>query len=113
MAVNDVTHNSIKKEVELFVESIRPPPRVRDRQDITFRIKSQTVEIAEECFVWHGRSGEKKQRKFARLTYAQSHDMWKLYRMRSNRKWDLYSQAPTLTAALNLVKVDTHRCFYK
>ncbi|OON35637.1 hypothetical protein BTJ39_22450 [Izhakiella australiensis] len=112
MAFNDIEYHAVLKEVEQFVESIRPPVHARNEFDIVFCIKDQTIEIAEERPVWQGKPGEKCLILSARISYVRSQKVWRLFWMRGNMKWELYEEIPTLEAALNAIRADTHGCFF-
>lgn len=112
MAFNDLEYHAVKKQVEAFVSSIRPPKHVRRELDILYTIKDQTIEIAEERPVWQGEPGETCKLESAKITYLRTQKKWKLYWMRGTMKWELYQETDTLQEALDMVKEDTHGCFF-
>ncbi|MBU9815510.1 DUF3024 domain-containing protein [Rahnella sp. C60] len=112
MAFNDLEYHAVKKEVEAFVESIRPPAHVRNELDIVFTIDDQSIEIGEKRPVWRGEPGEFSLLTSAKITYVRTQKGWKLYWMRASEKWELYQTADTLTEALEMVRVDAHGCFF-
>ncbi|KAB8311656.1 DUF3024 domain-containing protein [Rouxiella chamberiensis] len=112
MAFNDLEYHAVKKEVEAFVESIRPPAHVRNELDIVFTIDDQSIEIGEKRPVWRGEPGEFSVLTSAKITYVRTQKVWNLYWMRASEKWELYSEERTLAAALNQVRDDIHSCFF-
>ncbi|MDF1895062.1 DUF3024 domain-containing protein [Rahnella contaminans] len=112
MAFNDLEYHAVKKEVEAFVESIRPPAHVRNELDIVFTIDDQSIEIGEKRPVWRGEPGEFSVLTSAKITYVRTQKVWNLYWMRASEKWELYSEERTLAVALNQVRDDIHSCFF-
>lgn len=112
MAFNDIEFNAIKKEVKQFVESIRPPVHIRSKLDIVYSISDQTVEIGQLRPVWRGEPGETHILPNVRIRYVRSQERWKLYWMRKDLKWHLYSTELSLTDALELVRADPDYCFF-
>lgn len=112
MAFNDLEYHAVKKEVDQFIESIRPPEHVRSELDIVFNITDQDIDIGELRPVWHGSPGEKSIHPSVRIKYVRTGSTWKLYWMRSDMKWHLYDEVKTLTEALEVVRADPDCCFF-
>lgn len=112
MAFNDLEYHAVKKEVAVFIESIRPPAHIRNELDIVFHITDQSIEIAELRPVWRGESGEKIEHSVAKITYVRSQKTWNLYWMRADMKWHLYESVKTLADALKIVQEDANGCFF-
>ncbi|MFU9135599.1 DUF3024 domain-containing protein [Erwinia tasmaniensis] len=112
MAFNDLEYHAVKKKVDAFVSSIRPPEHVRNELDILYTIKDQTIAISEERPVWQGEPGERCKLESAKITYLRTQKKWKLYWMRGTLKWELYQETATLQEALDMVKEDVHGCFF-
>lgn len=112
MAFNNIEFNAIKMEVKQFVESIRPPVHISSELDIVYSISDQTVDIGQLRPVWRGEPGETHILPNVRIRYVRSQDRWKLYWMRKDLKWHLYSTELSLTDALELVRADPDYCFF-
>ncbi|QII37859.1 DUF3024 domain-containing protein [Rouxiella badensis] len=112
MAFNDLEFHAVKKEVEVFVESIRPPVHIRDGLDIVFTIDDQSIEIGQKRPVWRGEPGEFSVLASVKITYVRTRSEWELYWMRASERWKLYQTVDTLTEALEMVRIDEHCCFF-
>ncbi|WP_191938350.1 DUF3024 domain-containing protein [Pantoea agglomerans] len=111
MAFSDLEFQAVKKEVELFVKSIRPSEHARNELDIVYTITDQYIDIGEIRPVWRT-PGEKNLHHSVRIRYVRTENAWKLYWMRRDMKWHLYSEEPTLTQALEVVRADPDGCFF-
>jgi len=112
MAFNDLEYYAVKKEIEAFIESIRPPEYIRDELDIVFTIDDQSIEIGEKRPALHGAQGEFSILMLAKIDYLRIQNKWELYWMRSREKWELYQIADTLAEALEMVRTDARCCFF-
>ncbi|HDL6962266.1 TPA: DUF3024 domain-containing protein [Yersinia enterocolitica] len=112
MAFNDLEYHVVKKEVAVFIESIRPPAHIRNELDIVFTIDDQTIEIGEQRPVWRGEPGEVSVLTSAKITYVRTQKAWNLYWMRADMKWHLYESVKTLADALKIVEEDANGCFF-
>lgn len=112
MAFTDLEYQAVNKEVQQFVDSIRPPESVRHELDIVYSINDQTIDIGEQRPVWQGKPGETSALPSARIKYIRSLDRWKIYWMRKDMKWHLYSVELTLAEALEVIRVDPDCCFF-
>lgn len=112
MAFNDLEFHAIKKEVEAFVESTRPPQHLRGQVDNAYRIDDQTVKLFQVRPTWQGQLGDITELPTAKITYDRTQKDWKLYWQRANLKWELYKTTKTLGDALELVRTDPHGCFF-
>ncbi|PKH21452.1 hypothetical protein CIG19_16790 [Enterobacterales bacterium CwR94] len=112
MAFSDIEYQAVKQDVERFVESIRPPKNVRNELDIVYTISGYTIDIGEIRPKWQGMPGDKIFNPSARIKYVRSINRWKIYWMRRDMKWHLYSTEISLTEALEVVRVDPDCCFF-
>lgn len=113
MAFNDLEFHAVKKEVEAFVESTRPPEHLRDQVDNAYRIDDQTVELFQiRPPTWRGELGEMTELPTAKITYARTQNEWKLFWQRANFKWELFETTKTLRDALEIVRIDRYGCFF-
>lgn len=112
MAFTDLEYQAVKKEVQQFVDSIRPPENVRHELDIVYSITEQTIDIGEQRPIWQGKPGETSIHPSVRIRYFRAQHQWKLYWMRRDMKWYLYDTEETLTGALEVVRADPDGCFF-
>ena len=114
MALSEFETKKIEKAVAAFMEQRRPPPHIRPRLDLAYRISKQSVEIFEVRPVWDD-PNKKMEHPVAKATYVQSRGIWKIYWMRADLKWHSYSPAPQVGEVekfLSLVNEDRHSCFF-
>ena len=114
MAFNELERKRVEKTVHRFIEAHRPPPHIRPKLDLGFRLQGQSVELFEIRPVWDDPSS-KMESPVAKATYVKTQKSWKVYWMRADLKWHGYPPAPevgTLDAFLALVAEDKHACFF-
>jgi len=58
----------VRKAIGGFVERRRPPPHIRPKLDLGFRVSGQSVELFEGRPVWRGSPGERQEQPFAKAT---------------------------------------------
>ena len=114
MAISEFEIKRIEKLVGGFVEKMRPPPDIRNKLDIGFRISGQSFEIYEIRPQWN--NPEKKiEGPIAKATYIKSKKIWQLFWMRADLKWHRYQPFPSsksLEEILEVVSQDPHGCFW-
>lgn len=99
--------------MENYVARIRPPEHIRDRLDITYEIENQSI-ILQEIRPMFQNPARKTAFGYAKTTYVKTGDKWKIYWMRGNLKWTLYSPKPSVASLeefLTLVEKDEYQCF--
>jgi hypothetical protein len=114
MPFSELEYKRIEKRVDAFIETRRPPPAIRNKIDLGFRLQGQSVELFEIRPVWD-RPDQKQEFPFAKVTYVKTQNVWKIYWMRADLKWHSYPAAPTvktLDAFLAVVAEDKHACFF-
>lgn len=52
MAFNELERKRIEKTVDRFIQAHRPPPHIRPKLDLGFRLQGQSVELFEIRPVW-------------------------------------------------------------
>ena len=115
MAFSEIETKRLQKLVGAFVEKHRPPPHVRPKLDLAFRIERQSVEIFEVRPKWRGEPGETMEHSVAKATFVRSDDCWKVYWKRADLKWHRYPGKPVVWSIerfLALVEEDKHGCFF-
>ncbi|NPA69131.1 MAG: DUF3024 domain-containing protein [Chlorobi bacterium] len=109
--VTDINELTIKK----FTESLRPEnPEIRSQLDFGYSYNGQTAEIYEIRPVWDNLSKTVKL-PFAKIRFYKSAQLWKLYWMRANGKWELYEPFPESThldKIIDVIKQDEYSCFF-
>ncbi|GAB4168215.1 MAG: hypothetical protein Kow0020_01480 [Wenzhouxiangellaceae bacterium] len=114
MSLSELEAKRIEKEVRTFVEEHRPPPHIRPKVDLGFRVKGQSVEIFELRPRWR-HPEEKVEHPVAKATYVKTRRIWKVYWQRADLKWHQYSPNPqvgTLKEFLAIVDRDDYGCFF-
>ena len=114
MALSEFETKKFGNAVAAFIEQRRPPPHIRPKVDLAYRISDQSIEIYEIRPVWDEPS-MKMEHPVAKATYVKSHGIWKVYCMRADLKWHSYPPAPkvsTVEMYLSLVGEDKHACFF-
>lgn len=114
MALNDIERKRIEKVVDAFVQKRRPPPHIRPKLDIGFRVAGQSVEIFEIRPRWN-KFDVKIEESVAKATFVRSESQWKIFWKRADLKWHGYEQLPVLDSLekfLDAVEKDEYSCFW-
>lgn len=114
MALNDIERKRIEKAVGAFVDRLRPPPHIRPKLDLGFRISGQSVELFEIRPQWN-RPDVKRQSSFAKATFVRTRGVWRVFWMRADLKWHGYEPAPEVARVedfLAVVEKDEYACFF-
>lgn len=115
MALSELESARVRKAVGAFVEGRRPPPHLRPKVDLGFRVSGQSVELFEVRPVWRGPPGEKLEHPFAKATYVRTRGRWRVFWQRRDLKWHGYEPAPevaTIEEFVALVQEDQYACFF-
>jgi len=115
MAFSELESKRLEKLVGAFVEKHRPPPHIRPKLDLAFRIEQQSVEIFEVRPKWRGEPGEMKDHSVAKATYVRARNHWKVYWKRADLKWHSYPPEPHVSSIerfLTIVGADKDGCFF-
>ncbi|MEZ2145845.1 DUF3024 domain-containing protein [Bradyrhizobium sp. DN5] len=103
-----------EKVVAEFVEKRRPPPHLRAKVDLAFRIAGQSVELFE--LRPHFQDKDRVlEHPIAKATYNKSKKIWKVFWQRADMKWhgyQPYPEAASIEEFLEVVREDTHCCFF-
>jgi hypothetical protein len=115
MAFSEFETRRLEKVVGAFVERHRPPPHIRPRLDLAYRVTGQSVEIFELRPKWRGEPDERMEHSVAKATYVRSREIWKIFWKRADLKWHAYPPAPqvgSIERFLALIAEDRHGCFF-
>ena len=115
MAFDEIHTARIKKVAGAFISKHRPPPHVRPKLDLGYRLSGQSVEIIEIRPRWRGAPGETMSSPVAKATYVKTSGIWKVFWRRADLKWHAYppaSHVGSIEAFLKLVAEDKHACFF-
>jgi hypothetical protein len=115
MALNDIEAARARKALNDFLAKRRPPPHIRPKLDLGYRIKGQSIELFEIRPVWRGKAGDKREHPFAKATYVRATGIWRVFWLRADLKWHSYPPAPAVGSIehfLKLVVEDKHACFF-
>ena len=114
MALSEFETKRIQNIVGKYIEKNRPPKKIRDQVDLSFRISGQSVEIFEIRPMWND-PAEKIELPVAKSTYVKSRKVWKVFWQRADLKWHRYDPVPEVDAIekfIELVENDDYACFY-
>lgn len=114
MAFSEFEIKKIEKVAADFLAVRRPPPEIRTKLDIGWRLDNQSIVIFEVRPVWREPSTINEY-PFAKATYVRTQRIWKIYWMRQNLKWHSYeptSEVKSVEAVFNTVNKDEYGCFF-
>jgi len=114
MALSEFEIKRCEKIAREYVEKHRPPAHLRNKVDLSFRIKEQSVELFEIRAIWNDPTKKIKEL-VAKATYVKSRKIWKIYWQRADLKWHSYQPEPevkTLEDFLDVVEKDEYCCFF-
>jgi Protein of unknown function (DUF3024) len=103
-----------ERAVARFIERRRPPPDIRAKLDIAFRVQGQSVEIFEIRPHWQDNTKNLEQ-PVAKATYNRKKQIWKVFWPRADLKWHSYQPHPevrTIEDFLAIVDEDEDCCFF-
>ena len=105
----------VQRAMDAFMQQRRPPPHVRQKLDLGFRVTGQSVEIFEIRPVWRGSADEKRELAVAKATYVRTRGVWRVFWKPSDHKWHGYEPRPEVKSIDDfaaLVADDEHACFF-
>ncbi len=110
----DITKSlEIIETMENYIDKIRPSVEIRHKIDIGYELKDQSVILHEIRPKWNDPKIVLTH-DYAKATFVLKNNLWKVFWMRSNLKWNSYKPKPTvrqLKDFLKLVDEDKHHCF--
>ena len=105
--------NFLERQIEKYVQEMRPPEEIREKLDIGYSFENQSLEIFEIRPRWDNKDIIFHS-PFAKAKYIKSRNIWKIYWMRANGNWDSYSPQPevnSISTFFKIVEEDKHYCF--
>ena len=115
MALSELEIARVRRVVGSFVEEKRPPPHLRTKVDLAFRITRQSVEIFEIRRALLGPPGRTLEEPVAKATFVRTTGLWRVFWMRRDLKWHGYPPAPEVRSIeefVQLVRMDECACFF-
>ena len=114
MAFTELELKRYHKAMERYIEAHRPPPHIRPKLDLAYRISGQSVEIFEIRPAF-GDPKETLEEYAAKATFVRRAREWRVYWQRADLKWHRYQPRPSVRSIdefLALVEEDKHCCFF-
>jgi hypothetical protein len=115
MALAEIEQARVRRAMDAFMQQRRPPPHIRPKLDLGFRVTGQSVEILEIRPRWRGHPDEKHESPVAKATYVRARDVWRVFWQRRDLKWHSYEPKPEVKSVeefASLVSEDAHACFF-
>lgn len=106
-------HAQIIETMKRYLVTVRPYPEIRHQLDIGYEIQDQSVVLHEIRPVWNN-PAIIQNLPYAKATYLKSKNTWKVFWLRSDRKWHSYDPMPIverLEDFLKIVDEDEYACF--
>ena len=115
MALAEIELARVRRALDAFMQRRRPPPHIRPKLDLGFRISGQSVEIFEIRPRWQGPPDQKHELPVAKATYVRTRGLWRVFWQRRDLKWHVYEPRPEVKSVAEfaaLVSEDAHSCFF-
>ena len=99
--------------MENYISKVRPEPEIRNRLDLNYEIKDQSITLNEIRPTWNN-PNEILTLGYAKATYVKSKNVWNVFWKRADNKWHSYKPKPAvkeLKDFLALVEQDEYGCF--
>jgi hypothetical protein len=115
VALSEFELARVQRAMAALMQQRRPPPQVRPKLDLGFRVKGQSVEIFEIRPVWRGPADEKHESAVAKATYVRTRGVWRVFWQRRDLKWHGYEPRPEVNSIdefASMVAEDVHACFF-
>lgn len=100
--------------MEGFMAKRRPPPEIRPRLDLAFKIEGQSVTIYEVRPYWRDPT-QTTESPVAKATFVRSVKRWRIFWQRADLKWHVYepcAEVERIEDFLDLVHADERYCFW-
>jgi hypothetical protein len=113
MALEITNSVNIKETMDNYIAKIRPEPEIRNKLDLNYEIKDQSVILNEIRPSWNNPK-EIMTIAYAKATFVKNKNVWKIFWKRTDNKWHTYMPQPEvgeLKDFLKLVDEDKYFCF--
>ncbi len=114
MALTFLELSRCERFLAKFMERRRPPPKIRPKLDLGYRITGHSVVLFTIQPDWLDPTTT-MEFPFAKATFVRSQNHWRMYWMRADLKWHGYKpnlRVVSLEAFLNVVNRDDYCCFF-
>ncbi len=114
MALSEFEQARVERLMRAYLERHRPPPHLRGRVDLGYRLEGQTLDLFEIRADWQDPE-RKLEMPAARARYIKSRRRWRVYWHRASGRWEAYAPLPeveSLEDFLELVETDPYGCFF-
>jgi hypothetical protein len=115
MALTEIELARVRKAMDAFMQQRRPPPHIRTKLDLGFRVTGQSIEIFEIRPRWDGPPDEKHESPVAKATYVRARVVWRVFWQRRDLKWHSYEPKPEVRSVeefASVVAEDANACFF-
>ncbi len=114
MELSELEQRRIQKAVDGFLEKRRPPPDLRKKLDLGYRLEGQSLTLLEIRPIWNDPS-QFMECPMAKATYVKTRKTWRVFWQRADMKWHSYPLSPevrTVEEFLALVDYDQKGYFW-
>jgi len=115
VALSEFELARVQRAMDALMKQRRPPPYVRQKLDLGFRVTGQSVEIFEIRPAWRGPADVKHESAVAKATYVRTCGVWRVFWQRRDLKWHGYEPRPEVKSIdefASLVAEDARACFF-
>ncbi len=114
MALSELEIKRCEKLLSAYIQGTRPPPHLRERVDVAYRLEGQTVDIFEIRPTFRDES-VKREAPVAKARFVATQGLWKIFWMRADLKWHSYEpdmHVKSIEDFIRVVEKDEHGCFW-
>ena len=79
VAFAEIEHVRVRRAMDAFMQQRRPPPHIRPKLDLGFRVTGQSVEIFAIRPRWCGPPDEKHESPVAKAKYVRARGVWRVF----------------------------------
>jgi hypothetical protein len=115
VALSEFELARVRRAMDALRKQRRPPPKIRPKLDLGFRVAGHSVEIFEIRPRWRGPPGAKDELAVAKATFVRTCGVWRVFWQRRDLKWHGYEPRPEVNSIeefASLVAEDAHACFF-
>ena len=115
MVLSEIDAARVNQALSAFMKKRRPPPHIRPKLDLGFRLTGHSVEIFEIRPVWRGPADQRREHPVAKATFVRTRGVWRIFWMQRDLKWHSYEPAPEVRSVAQfcaIVAEDAYACFF-